>query len=663
MNNLKFLLFLIITLALFWFIPWHSSAIARVAIATGVFILPGAFVQQWIYARNPHDLIRHISVGFATSICMTALLGIIAKLLHFNYTFVSVGLFLCGVIAAVGVFSLRPVTTIQRKWCVISLVAAQPLLIAAYLIITQLGLYYSYNRGIFVDEYSYAARTTSFRTTEPYDFQEVMHGTDNRDSSRMLLAMLPLSYAIIGELSGTTTHEFFLVFRVVETFLFIVAALGLAQALKLSWNAAVLSVVIQTLIIVLFYRNDDITSFYQEFLQDKGIAAYILMPVFLRVIIDYLERPKRRLLWIVGIIALAMTFTHPTIYLITCCFVGFYLFILLLKTRRWRPIVMIGLLLILGVLPYLPLRLMDSQYKFSISEIDQDLKTFHGQGTWENRMGDFTIYNYEHNLYGIKLRKFDNWVYILFFAAVGISLFRLGRSRPAAYLVASGLLWLSVALPVTGPLWGMAITPLHLRRVLWLIPLALAAAYLVQTGLEVLGKLPIRRLSPIIYLGISLALLGVAFDRLPDAVSRTPLSANRFPPFRYHEIVEITRQWDEQLGSQPVVAMGTKRFLNEVLPSLLPEVKIFFFRNVRTMMRQNNLPLDDAAARNEAYKQLVSDTISFNSARQLLKKYHVEYILADRENTRLIDMLSVEMPEQFILVARTKEYRLYHIIR
>jgi hypothetical protein len=658
------LLILIILLAFVWFVPWHSSAVARVVVATAVFILPGVFIQQWIYARNPYDVLRHITVGFATSICITSLLGIIARLLHLNYTFISISLFLLGLVGAAGMF--WPVNTIaQRKWRVMPMVTAILLLIAAFLIITQLGLHYSYNRGVFVDDYSYAAQTTNFRTTTPYNFQEVMQGTNYRTSSRMLLAMLPLSYAVIGELSGTATHELFLVFRVVEIFLFVVAALGLARALKLSWSVSALSVVIQALIIVRFYRNDDVTSLYPEFMQDKGIAAYVLAPIFLRVLIDYLDRPERRKLWIVGIVALGMTFTHPTIYLITCGLIGFYLLILLIQTRRWMPILMIILVLILGIVPYLPLRLMESQHKFSLNDTNQDLKQFYGQGTWKNRMGDFTIYDLDHNLYGIKLKKFDNWAYSLFFAAVGVSLFRLGRSRAAAYLVACGLLWLSAVVPITAPLWGMAITPLHIRRILWLIPLALAAGYLLQSALELIGALfkPTRRLSPLIYLGVSLVILGAAFDRLPDTVSRNPLSANRFPPFRYHEIVELSRQWDEVLGDEPVITMGTKRYLNDVLPSLLPEAKIFFFRNVRTMMRQNSLPLDEAVEREKAFTALTGIKISFSRTWQLLEKYHVEYILADHDNTRLIDMLAAEKPDQFVLVARTKEYRLFRIIR
>jgi hypothetical protein len=665
MNRLRLLIVAVIVLAFAWFVPWHSSAVARVALATTLFCLPGAFLQQWIYARTPGDLIRHITVGFAVSICITSILGIIAKALHLNYTFVAVGLFLVGVVSLVGMAAQTPPIDGGRwhrgEMRYLAVLAA--LILASYLIVTQLGLFYSYNRGVFVDDFSYAAQTTKFRTTEPYSFQEIMHGTGRTDAVRTLLAMLPLSYAVVAELGGIATHEFFLVFRVVEVFLFIAAQLGLARALKFSRTASVLAVTVQTLIIVRFYRNDDITSLYPEFLQDKGIAAYVLAPVLMRVILDYLESPGRTA-WVIGLVAVAMTFTHPTMFVITSALIGLYLLIVLAQTRRWRPVALVLVILIVGTLPHIPLRLADEQHKFSIAETDQDLKKFHGTGTWQNRMGDMTIYDYDHNLYALKLKKFAKWPYTLFFAAAILSLFRLRRSRVAIYLVAGGLLWLSVVFPLTGPIWGFLITPLHLRRALWLIPLAFAATYLIQGvlgGAAALLRWSVRRVATVNVI-LSLALIGVAVDQLPARVSRTPLSTGRFPPFQYHEIVSLSEQWGD-LIDHPVVALGTKRYLNDVLPSLLPEVQVFYYRNVRTMMRQNNLPLNEAAKRYYAFGDLIGDKISFPAAWDLLEQYHVEYILADHENTRLVRMLGTEVPDQFVLVLRTNEYRLFRIIR
>jgi hypothetical protein len=95
---------------------------------------------------------------------------------------------------------------------------------------------------------------------------------------------------------------------------------------------------------------------------------------------------------------------------------------------------------------------------------------------------------------------------------------------------------------------------------------------------------------------------------------------------------------------------------------LLPETKIFYYRNVRTMMRQNNIPLDKASERSRAFVGLTGETISFPDAWRLLDKYEVEYILADKEDTRLVRMLLAERPEQFVLVLRTEHYRLYRIV-
>jgi hypothetical protein len=278
-------------------------------------------------------------------------------------------------------------------------------------------------------------------------------------------------------------------------------------------------------------------------------------------------------------------------------------------------------------------------------------------------MGDMTIYKYDHNLYGLKLDKFTRWPYTLFFAAVILSLpalFRRRSNRLAVYLTAGGLLWLSTVLPLTGPLWGWLITPLHIRRVLWQIPLAFGAVYLVQTLFAWL-RLPPRRVMAANVI-ISLVILGAAVDRLPAHLSRNPLSTGRFPPFYTDEIVSLSDQWGAMVD-QPVVALGTKRYLNNVIPSLLPETQVIYYRNVRTMIRQNNIPLDEAVERYRAVRDLTSSSISFPAAWALLNEYHVDYILADRENTRLIRMLGTEVPDQFVQVVRTRQYRLYRIIR
>jgi hypothetical protein len=659
------LIILIVVLAAAWFVPWQTSALVRVVLATALFILPGAFLQQWLWPQKPDDLIWPITVGFAVSISITSLLGIAVKALHFNYVFVETGLFIVGAVSLIGLFLRQTPESTQQQAAngVVYGLIVVAVLAASFLIITQLGLNYSYKRGVFVDDFSYAAQTTQFRATGSYNFEEVMHGTGYTTALRNLFAMLPLSYAVIAESGGIATHEFFLVFRVVEILLFLLAGVGLARALKLSWSAAALAAAVQTVIIARFYRVDYISSLYPEFMQDKGIAAYVLAPILVRVAIRYAEIPNRRILALVGIVSLAMSFTHPTIYIITCGLIGLFMLIGLIRTRRWRPVFLLGIVLALGLLPHVPLRLIDEQHQFSLAATDKDLRKFHGPGTWNNRMGDFKIYDYDHNLYALQLNQFNNWVYKLFLASIVVSLFRWRHDRAAVYLLAAGLLWLSVTLPITAPLWGRVITPLHLRRVLWLLPTALGAAYLAQTGVKILGALikPIGQHTAGIQLGISAILIGVAINLLPEDVSRTPLSTGRFAPFRYHQIVDLSQQWGE-LVDGPVVALGTKDYLNDVLPSLLPEINVIYFRNVRTMMRQNNIPLEEATKRSQAYKAVLRDSSVLPVVWQVITDYQVEYILADQTNTRLIQLLSTEKPDEFVLVLQTERYRLFRII-
>jgi hypothetical protein len=161
---------------------------------------------------------------------------------------------------------------------------------------------------------------------------------------------------------------------------------------------------------------------------------------------------------------------------------------------------------------------------------------------------------------------------------------------------------------------------------------------------------------------VRLIILGAAVDRLPAHLSRNPLSTGGFPPFYVDEIVSLSDQWGDTVD-QPVVALGTRRYLNNVIPALLPETQVIYYRNVRTMIRQNNIPLDKAVERHGAFRDLTSSPISFPAASTLLNEYHVDYILADRENTRLIRMLGTEVPDQFMQVVRTRQYRLYRIIR
>ena len=68
--------------------------------------------------------------------------------------------------------------------------------------------------------------------------------------------------------------------------------------------------------------------------------------------------------------ALAVTFTHPTMVVITSALIGLILLIRLIQTRRWQPVALVFVILIVALLPHIPLRLADQDHKFSIEATD-----------------------------------------------------------------------------------------------------------------------------------------------------------------------------------------------------------------------------------------------------------------------------------------------------
>src|SRR5688572_8051390 len=80
-----------------WFLPWQGllrplPALA-VLIALVMYIIPGALLQQLAWPDRTLHLLRAITVGFALSVSITAILGLIALVFHLSIGFVLGSLF------------------------------------------------------------------------------------------------------------------------------------------------------------------------------------------------------------------------------------------------------------------------------------------------------------------------------------------------------------------------------------------------------------------------------------------------------------------------------------------------------------------------------------------------------------------------------------------
>ena len=329
-----------ITIAVWLFFslfPWQAwlqnFAILHFVIGLLIYLIPG--VLMFLYITDDKNISPRVFLGgFVLSIFVTGLLGLFARLFQLNFTFIRWGFALWGAAAITLLFLQKEKVAFQFEkfiwWEIIIFVFVTGCMIY-FAAITSLPLIHD-------DAFSYNALLYYYQHAPALDF--VFPASMARlEISRFWIAYWPLVEALISGLSGV--DGLFVAGAYLPPALACFSFIGiytLGQTLGLPRAAAGAAVLAQGFSLMRLSRlNLPGNLFFQRITEDKVVAAFVISTILILLAVEYLEKPGTRKLILTGIAALAMAFTHPVQFGMTCMIIGVYgLPSLLNKAIRWK---------------------------------------------------------------------------------------------------------------------------------------------------------------------------------------------------------------------------------------------------------------------------------------------------------------------------------------
>lgn len=326
-----------------------------------------------------------------------------------------------------------------------------------------------------------------------------LQASDHRYASdsinfRVMLDGWLVLQALLSKVSGVEPISMFSVYLPPCLILVgLLAFFAFAKELLADPNAALLAALVMLLDLLASLRlghgYEAGYRFLERIADDKIAAWFVFAPVALAVMLAYLRLGGRRYLVALGLSALALALTHPqALPFFAICFVAFALFHTLFNRKRETIIRLAAVLMLTLVLLSMPFagKLAAARagvtYSSYASTIETEPERAEGRSLLLLGNG---LYMADPSLLE------DDRLFVLAILLTPFLLWHLRDNRWAQFLFATAAVPLAIIYnPITAPLMGRLITPWLIRRITWLVPVAL----IVGSFLHMLVSVTERRL-------------------------------------------------------------------------------------------------------------------------------------------------------------------------
>lgn len=633
-------------LSLFSWQAWfENAAIPRFVLGVFLYFVPGVFTFLYL-SEDKNFSPRALLGGFVVSIFVTGLLGVLARLFQLNFVFISWTFSLWGAAMIFLFFARNVKVTFQFEkfswWEIVSLILAAG------------GAVYFASLAqpplIHDDAFTYNALLYYYQHASALVFQFPV-SLDRLEIPRFWIAYWPLVEALISDLSGVD--------GLIVTGVYLPPALAclsflgiysLGRTLNLPRAAAGLAILAQGFSLMRLTKwNQPGNLFFQRLTEDKVAAAFVISLILTMLAVEYLEKPSTRKLILVGVAALAMVFTHPVQFGLTCMIVGVYgLPTLLDRNVRWKYVALIAVLAAVVLIPY--------TFRFGGGEYSQTL-SFSLEDVQENdefaRFGVRRIDIVEGtSFYGISHYLTRGLPYEISAVAAALALFFFWKNKSARYVLAAFLVLGVSMFPYTGWIVGTFTTPFQLWRLTWLMPFGLAFAFLVWGVFELGQKVGLIErwkswLQPAFYLAAFVAMIALVIYVRPWAAGNLP-SNNLDLTDIYSNYVRVGERMDEMDVDSPVIIGAPDATVNGIIPSLTLKFSPLVFR------------VQGGGEQTKIWKSLVGDDVSPEDRLTRLRENKVEYLLI-RGEPAWLPGFKEEYPNIFTLVFKDQRLSLYKL--
>lgn len=633
-------------------LPWHSTLpgldMLRVGISLLLFTFPG-FLTFLYFSEGKQVTLVSVLGGFAVSIFITGILGVVARLFQLDFIFIRWVFLFLGVV----VLTVYFVKKINLQWQFDKLIWWEALLL---IICIGGGVYFmtiAQPPLIHDDAFTYNALLYYYQHAPALNF-EFPDALNRLEIPRFWIAYWPLVEAMLSSFSGV--DGLFLTGSLLPPFLAGLSFLSVytfARTLGLSRLLAGAAVLAQGFSLLRLSRqNQPGNIFFQLLTEDKVVAAFILSLILLTLVGEYFKSPSHRKLLVIWIVAWAMAFTHPVQFGMTCMIAGVYgLPSLLTKGTRRDYFFVIGVLATVVVVPYL-FRFGGGEYANSLSFSLEDVITNGELARFGVRRVDIIEGT---QFYGISRYLTVGLPYEVGFVAALFSLLYFWKNNVARYVLSSFLVLGVAMLPYTGWIVGMFTSPFQLWRLTWQIPFGISFAFLLWVIFEVAQKFQFLNfiknwLFPLYHVGVYVSLIGMLVYVHPWAMGNVEKSDTDVASF-YTNYIRVAEQMNSlDVNNTPIILGGPDARTNSVLPSLTMKFEPMVFR------------VDIVNEKTKLWSSLVEEDITPIDVRfSLLKENRVEYLFLKGEPEWVVALMEI-YPENVKFLFRDERYSLYQIV-
>lgn len=516
------------------------------------------------------------------------------------------------------------------------------------------------------DGYTYHAIVTGYVSAERLGFQDFFLGTNYELPMRFWLRFWTASQAMMVKLSDATILQIELVLGVQLLGVSMLAVYYLGRQLGLSHIVSLIaSIAHLSLLSAHITSHSEVgTQFYLRLLHDKQFVEFVLAPILVALVTQYLENrtSKHLILLAVGVATISMI--HPTATALVALMIGVYVLLsVVINFDHFPALLVIIVLLTAGMLPSVGIRII-SPVRFLTEANDSDIVIL---DNYQNNI-DF---DEDYNVLGISGNLRTGFAFSLLAVAFVISALYFHKTLVARYILAGCVVILLAMSPYTAPLLAKAISVSHITRTLWLAPFGIALAFLIHISLQFVNrfKLPTIPIQTCLIVGVTVLL---PLHMLTNLLSEhgdfdsyvsywTYLTQTESTYVEW--VIELEGWLKENTQSGDVVLGDTH--IQRFLPVIAGEVYPIIFR---PNINQSTMPMSEYNQRSNDHEAMIDALAEGNKADfvRYIENYSVDWIILNindllyEETEATLDMAD---PVEISLAQRIDDLFVYKVDR
>ena len=347
----------------------HGQLWLSVSLAFALFILPGGLLITAAQAWLPVSLPRFISYGFATSLVLISIIGILARSLHWTFAGILL-LWFCLTLASILAFAFK-----SRGQRIIGGRPALETLLLILVIFVTLSLFaYSgmHFQPLRNDQHALNSIALAFTDGGPLNWQEWFYDTGERMNSRHFLTFWELARALV---SAVGRQHILRADFIINSLLMVVSvcavhsfARDMGESPRTAWLIVLLHLCCYALL--LGGMRQPGAQFAWRVVEDKLVAGFVVAPLALSAAHRAYVAPSRQAYAAFFLSFLALLFAHVMMagFALIAIVIGFAPRLLTASSQRRSSVLAILLMALLVFSPGIVMRLQigneDSAWNF-----------------------------------------------------------------------------------------------------------------------------------------------------------------------------------------------------------------------------------------------------------------------------------------------------------